>query len=115
MIMIDMCQGDNTCILSTIEFICNLGSMHNISPVVTFDQPLFWKTSQIVIEVEYNIPVKSVVLLLCVFHTLMNLLGAIGTLMEGRGYTRGNVFGKCCVTHSDWKGCSARLLWTPSS
>ncbi len=39
--MIDMYSGDKTCILSTLEFICDLASKHNLAPVVTFDQPLY--------------------------------------------------------------------------
>ena len=40
--MVDMYPGDKTCILSTLQYICNLASKHNAPPVVTFDQPLFW-------------------------------------------------------------------------
>ena len=39
--MIDLYSGDKTCILSTMNFIYNLASKHNISPVITFDQPLY--------------------------------------------------------------------------
>ena len=61
--------------------------MHNAPPAVTFDQPLFWKASQIKDEVPYTSPVRDVVLLLGTFHAFMNLLGAIGTLMNGSGLT----------------------------
>lgn len=83
--MIDMYPGDQTCILSTLEFISNLAAKHKISPVVTFDQPPFWKASEIVNNAEDRNPVRNVILLLRRFHTLMNLLGAIGTLMDGSG------------------------------
>ena len=99
--MIDMYPGDKTCILSTLEFICKLASKHNISPVVTFDQPLFWKASEIVNEVEDNDRIKDVVLLLGSFHTLMNLLGAIGTLMDGSGLKdiQETIYGENAVIH----------------
>ena len=99
--MIDMYPGDKTCILSTLEFICKLAAKHNISPIVTFDQPLFWKASEIVIEVEDSSPVKDVILLLGSFHTLMNLLGAIGTLMEGSGLKEilETIYGENAVVH----------------
>ena len=99
--MIDMYPGDRTCILSTLEFICKLASKHNISPVVTFDQPLFWKASEIVHEVEDNSPVRDVVLLLGSFHTFMNLLGAIGTLMDGSGLKDilETIYGENAVVH----------------
>ena len=83
--MVDMYPGDKTCILSTLLYISNLASKHNAPPVVTFDQPLFWKASQIKDEVSDTSPVRDVVLLLGSFHTFMNLLGAIGTLMNGSG------------------------------
>ena len=45
--LIDMYNGDKTCILSTIHYICKLANEQNVTPVVTFDQPLFWKASEI--------------------------------------------------------------------
>ena len=83
--MVDMYPGDKICILSMPQNICNIASKHNAPPVVTFDQPLFWKASQIKDEVPDTSPVRDVVLLLGSFHTFMNLLGAIGTLMNGSG------------------------------
>ena len=83
--MIDMYSGDKTCILSTLDFICNLTMKHNLPTIVTFDQPLYWKAAEIIIDVPQNSHLKRIVLLLGCFHTLMNLLGAIGTLMDGTG------------------------------
>ena len=99
--MIDMYPGDKTCILSTLEFISNLAAKHNISPVVTFDQPLFWKASVLQNDTEDGNPVRDVILLLGSFHTLMNLLGAIGTLMEGSGLKEilETIFGENAVVH----------------
>ena len=78
-------SGEKPCILSTLQYICNLASKLNAPPVVTFDQQLFWKASQINDEVPDTSPVREVVLLLGSFHTFMNLLEAIGTLMNGSG------------------------------
>ena len=83
--MIDMYSGDKTCILSTLEFICGLASKHHLAPVVTFDQPLYWKAAEIILDSPQCSHLKSIVLLLGGFHTFMNLLGAIGTLMDGTG------------------------------
>jgi len=49
--MIDMAPTDMTCILSTLEYFCKLASKYNAPPVVTFDQPLFWKASEIINQV----------------------------------------------------------------
>ena len=46
--MIDMNPGDKTCILSTLDYLCGLSSRHNMPTIITFDQPLFWKASEIV-------------------------------------------------------------------
>ena len=82
--MIDMYPGDKTCIYSTLEYICKLASKYDLPPIVTFDQPLFWKASEIINEIPENNPIRHV-LLLGSFHTFINLLGAIGTLMHGSG------------------------------
>ena len=82
---IDLYPGDKTCILSTL--ICKLANKQSITPVVTFDQPLFWKASEVQYEVSDRFSIQDVVLLLGSFHTFMNLLGAIGTLMDSSGLT----------------------------
>jgi hypothetical protein len=99
--MIDMSSSDKTCIFSTLNYVCKLASKYDISPVVTFDQPLFWKASEIINEVLEDSPLRSVVLLLGSFHTLMNLLGAIGTLMDGSGIADilGTIYGENTVMH----------------
>ena len=68
---------------------------------MTFDQPLFWKASQIKEEVVQDSFVDKVVLLLGSFHTFMNLLGAIGTLMNGSGLKEvlSTIYGENTVTH----------------
>jgi len=83
--MIDLYLGDKSCILSTLEFLHKQATTHGITPIVTFDQPLYWKVSEITVDTPQNSHVKEIVLLLGCFHMLMNLLGAIGSLMNGTG------------------------------
>ena len=99
--MLDMYSGDRTCILSTLEFLCGLASKHHLEPVITFDQPLYWKAAEIIQDSPSNSHLKSIVLLLGCFHTLMNLLGAIGTLMEDTGLAEilGSVYGENAISH----------------
>ena len=80
-----MYPDDTTCILCTLQYICNIASKHNASPVITLGQLLFWKASKIKDEVPDTSPVRDVVLLLGSFHTFMNLLGAIEPLVNGSG------------------------------
>ena len=99
--MIDMNPGDKTCILSTLNYLCKLASKHNMPAIATFDQPLFWKAPEIANAVPDDSPIRNVVLLLGSFHTFMNLLGAIGTLMDGSGLKEilETVYGENAVVH----------------
>ncbi|KAG7178151.1 hypothetical protein Hamer_G003931 [Homarus americanus] len=90
--MIDLYSGDKTCILSTLDFVCDLATKHHAPPIITFDQPLYWKAAEIIMDAPQSSHLKSIVLMLGCFHTFMNLLGAIGTLMEGTDHG------------VDWKG-----------
>ena len=83
--MIDLCSGDKTCILSTLDYVCNLTSKHNMPPIISFDQLLYWKAAEIIVDVPENSSLKTIFLILGCFHTFMNLLGAIETLMEVSG------------------------------
>ena len=71
--MIDMNPADKTCILSTLDYMCSLSSKHNMPTIITFDQPLFWKASEIVNSVPDDSPIRNVILLLGSFHTFMNV------------------------------------------
>ncbi|CAJ1064633.1 hypothetical protein SNEBB_002215, partial [Xyrichtys novacula] len=99
--MIDMNPGDKTCILSTLDYLCSLSSKHNMPTIISLDQPLFWKASEIVNAVPDDSPIRNVILLLGRFHTFMNLLGAIGSLMDGSGLKEimETVYGENAVVH----------------
>ena len=99
--IIDMYPGDKSCIFSTLEYLCFLANGHKTTAVVTFDQPLYWKASEIKHEVPGDSQIRSVVFLLGSFYTLMNLLGAIGTLMDGSGIKEilGTIYGENAVQH----------------
>ena len=83
--MIDMNPGDLTCIYSTLEFINNQATHYQVTPILTFDQPLWWKAMTIIENEASGSPLKSIVLRLGGFHVLMSFLGAIGHLMAGSG------------------------------
>ena len=67
-----------------MEFLSNLAIKYHVVPIITFDQPLYWKAAELIIDASQN-NLKKIVMMLGCFHTFMNLLGAIGTLMEGTG------------------------------
>ena len=43
-----MKSGEMTCIYSTPNYVHGLATRHHVPTVITFDQPLFWKASEIV-------------------------------------------------------------------
>lgn len=99
--MVDMYPGDKTCILSTLEYLHNLAKKNHVPAVITFDQPLYWKASEIQHSSHTNSHLRDIVLLLGSFHTLMNLLGAIGGLMHGSGLGTilEEIYGENAVVH----------------
>jgi len=62
-------------LLSILDFVCNLAMKHKIPTTVTFDQPLYWKATEIIIDAPQNSYLKGIILLLGCFHTLYELAG----------------------------------------
>ncbi|VDI21274.1 Hypothetical predicted protein [Mytilus galloprovincialis] len=85
--MIDMNPSDLTCINSTLNFIGKHAKAQHCVPILTFDQPLYWKAMNIIKDEPLNSPLKSVILRLGGFHLEMSFVGGIGHLMEGSGIT----------------------------
>ncbi|CAC5403501.1 unnamed protein product [Mytilus coruscus] len=83
--MIDMNASDMSCIYSTLLFVSNQAHRYNRTPVLTFDQPLYWKALTIIQNEHPNSQLKSVVLRLGAFHTEMSFLGCIGHIMRSSG------------------------------
>ena len=80
-----MKSTDYSCILSTMHFVSNQAQKYNKSPILTFDQPLYWKALEIQMSEDDSSCIKHIVLLLGGFHTCMSFLGSIGHLMTGSG------------------------------
>ena len=83
--MIDMDPNDFSCIYSTLCYVSSHAKKYNVTPIVTFDQPLWWKALQIRETVPDDSDIHSVVLCLGGFHTIMSFLGCIGHIMSGCG------------------------------
>jgi len=83
--MIDMNPSDYTCINSTLHFICEHASRYSVTPIVPFDQPLWWKAREIIESVQEASILCHIVLRLGGFHTEMSFLGCIGHIMAGSG------------------------------
>ena len=74
-----------SCIYSTLHFISRQVQEHRFHPIVTFDQPLWWKALQIVKSEDEGSLLASIVLRLGGFHTEMSFLGSMGASMKGSG------------------------------
>ena len=59
--MIDMSSSDPTCIYSTLSFIADHAKRYNSTPIITFDQPLWWKAYLMVASEECDSRLKSIV------------------------------------------------------
>ena len=73
-----------SCIFSTLKFLSNYARSHSKASIITFDQPLYWKGEKMLSATE-DVFLKNVVLILGPFHTQMNFLGCVGTLMGNSG------------------------------
>ena len=80
-----MPSSDHSCIYSTMLFVNKLTEKHGIDPILTFDQPLFWKSMEIKLHEQHKGTFDKMVLLLGTFHTCMSFFGTIGYVMAGTG------------------------------
>lgn len=80
--MTDMDPSSMTCIYSTLSFVCDQATRYGVPPIVTFDQPLWWKALMLILE---KPELKSKVLKLGGLHIEMNYLGCISHIMAGSG------------------------------
>jgi len=83
--MIDLNPGDLSCIYSTLQYISSHARRHNVTPVVTFDQPLWLKAVTMQASSSKDDAISSIIVNLCGFHTIMSFLGASGCIMTGSG------------------------------
>ena len=83
--MIDLKSTDPVCILSTMHFVAEQSSKYNLTPVLTFDQPLYWKSMSIKEQQDESSALKNIVLRIGGFPQMMRFLGSIGYTMQGSG------------------------------
>jgi hypothetical protein len=83
--MIDLDPSDASCIYSTLKFVATQAQLYGVTPVLTFNQPLYWKALNILQSQPDDNELKQIVLRLGEFHMQMSFLGSIGHLMAGSG------------------------------
>jgi hypothetical protein len=83
--IIDLTPSDPTCVRSTLEYISDHAKRHEVTPVITFDQQLWWISYMVIESQPAASLLRQIVLILGGFHTEMSFLGTIGSLMDGSG------------------------------
>ena len=83
--MIDLDSSDPSCIYTTMKFVSSHARRHDATPILTFDQHLYWKALTIIQSQPDGSHLKGMVLRLGGFHMQMSFLGSIGHLMAGSG------------------------------
>ena len=86
--MIDQKSTDPICILSTMNFVCTLAQKYAMTPILTFDQPLYWKALELQSSLADTHTIQNCFLKLGGFHLCMSFLGAIEHLMQGSGISQ---------------------------
>ena len=59
--MIDLNPSDLTCIYSTLKFVSGQARKYGVKPIITFDQPLYWKALTIICNESTESELKSVI------------------------------------------------------
>ena len=83
--MIDMNPSDATCVYSTLRYVREHAHRHDVTLIITFDQPLWWKALMTMVTEPVGSDLNDIILRLGGFHAEMSFLGAIGHLMAGSG------------------------------
>ena len=105
--MIDLDPTDPSCIYTTMKFVSSQARRYDATPILTFDQPLYWKALTIIQPQPDSSVLKGMVLRLGGFHMQMSFLGSIGHLMAGSGLQEllEVVFAGNAVRYNvDWQG-----------
>ena len=83
--MNDLDPSDPSCIYSTMKVVSSQARRYDATPILTFDQPLYWKALTIFQSQLDGSDLKGMVLRLGRFHMQMSFLGNIWHLMAGSG------------------------------
>ena len=80
-----MSSSNTTRIFSTLKFISEHARHHKVTPIITFDQPLWWNALMVIESEPADSDLRQVVLRLGSFHTEMSFIGSIGHLIAESG------------------------------
>lgn len=98
---INLDPSNMSTIYSALSFAADQCRKRNQCCIVTFDQPLYLKATEIVERSDDNSDLSKVILRLGGFHLLMSFMGSVGRIMEGSGLESlwETVYGSSTVNH----------------
>ena len=112
--MIDLDPSDPSCIYTAMKFASSQARRYDATPILTSDQPLYWKALTIIQSQPDGSDLKGMVFGFRGFHMQMSFLGSIGHLMAGSGLQaliEVAVHCQCCPTYVDWQGYLQSSSW----
>ena len=68
-----------------MTFVSTLAKKYSVTPILTFDQPLYWKAMQLQCTHADSHLIQACVLILGGFHMCMSFFGVIRHLMQDSG------------------------------
>ena len=83
--MIDLKFTDPVFILSTMHFVAEQLSQHNVAPVLTFHQRFYWKSISIIKQQDESSARKNIVLRVGGFQQMMSFIDSMEYIMQGSG------------------------------
>jgi hypothetical protein len=98
---VNMDPSNPSTIYSAISYAAEECKKQNRNCIITFDQPLYLKASEIKASANPGTEVSKIILRLGGFHLLMSFLGSVGKIMEGSGLEElwATVYGKNTVSY----------------
>ena len=83
--MIDLKFTGPVFILSTMHFVAEQLSQHNVAPILTVHQRFYWKSISIMKQQDESSALKNIVLRVGGFQQMMSFIDSMEYIMQGSG------------------------------
>ena len=72
LLMLDLNPSDMSCVYSSLEFIASQAQKNNVTPIMTFDQPVYLRALTVISSEHADGDLKSIILCLGTFNLQMS-------------------------------------------
>ena len=111
--IIDMNSSNTTCIYLTLAFVTEHARRRDVSPIITFDQPIWWKALMIIRSEALVSDLRRIILRLGGFHAEMSFLGCIGHVLTSYGVQELPGFDMCTQRSDAYAECEGHCSSRP--